>query len=136
MTEKKFFAYKPFFPLNISDFNFFFVKIATTPLKKVTPRLSQQPPSKRWGPVKPRPHFENLVGGSFIQARRKKDRIFHFHPSTNIQTFGYQDVYSLFLIDVFAITELIADELYRTSGFTFNLTRTKLFWELEDWRGA
>ena len=72
---------------------------------------------------------------TFTQASRKRDRIFHFHPSTNIQTFSYRDVYSLFLIDVFVITRLIADELYPPSGFAFNLTRTELFWELEDWRG-
>ena len=56
MTEKNIFAYKLFLSLNISDFNYFYVKIATPPLKKVTP-------SKSWGPVKP-PLFENLVGGS------------------------------------------------------------------------
>ena len=64
---------------------------------------------------------------TFTQASRKRDRIFHFHPSTNIQTFSYRDVYSLFLIDVFVITRLIADELYPPSGFTFNLSRTDFF---------
>ena len=38
-------------------------KLQPPPLKKVTPPLSQQPPSESWGPLKP-PLFENLVGGS------------------------------------------------------------------------
>ena len=64
---------------------------------------------------------------TFTHASRKRDRTFHFHPSTNIQTFSYRDVYRLFLIEVFVITRLIADELYPPSGFAFNLTRTELF---------
>ena len=70
---------------------------------------------------------------TFTQASRKRDGTFHFHWSTNIQTFSYRDVYSLFLTDVFAVTRLIADELYPPLGFAFNLTRTNLFWGLEDW---
>ena len=54
MTEKNIFAYKLFLSLNISDFNLFYVEIAT-PLKKVTPlemlRSFQAP------------LFANLVGG-------------------------------------------------------------------------
>ena len=41
----------------------------STPLKNVTPPLSQQPPSKSWGPAKP-PLFENLFGGSTPPAGR------------------------------------------------------------------
>ena len=73
---------------------------------------------------------------TFTQASRKRDRTFHFHPSTNIQTFSYRDVYSLFLIDVFVITRLIADELYPPSGFAFNLTRTELFLRIRGLRGG
>ena len=62
MTEKNIFACKLFLSLNISDFNLFFVTIATLP-EKSHPPLSQQPPSKSWGHVK-LPLFENLVGGS------------------------------------------------------------------------
>ena len=51
MTEKNIFTYKLFLSLNISDFNLFFVKIAT-PLEKVTPSFPATP-SKSWGPVKP-----------------------------------------------------------------------------------
>ena len=64
MTEKKIFAYKLFFQLNISDFNLFFLKIATPLPEKNHPTLCQQPPSKSRGPVKPHPLLENLVGGS------------------------------------------------------------------------
>ena len=39
------------------------MKIATPP-EKSHPPLSQQPPSKIWGPVKLPNLFENLVGGS------------------------------------------------------------------------
>ena len=67
---------------------------------------------------------------TFKLASRKRDRTFHFHPSTNIQTFSYQDVCSLFLIDLFVIHKLAASELYPPSGFVFNPTRTELFWEL------
>ena len=45
------------------------MKIATLP-EKSHPSLSQQPPSKSWGPVKPPPLFENLVGGSTPQTER------------------------------------------------------------------
>ena len=65
MTEKNIFAYKRFWSWNISDFNLFYVKVTTLhPLKKVIPLLSQQPPCNNWGPLKPSPHFENLVEGS------------------------------------------------------------------------
>ena len=45
MTEKNIFVYKLFLPLNISDFFFFFCKIAN-PLKKVTPLFFSNPPLK------------------------------------------------------------------------------------------
>ena len=47
-------------------FLLFFVKTATSPEKShsPTPPSFQANPSKSWGPVKPRPHFKNLVGGS------------------------------------------------------------------------
>ena len=45
MTEKNIFVYKLFLLLNISDFSFFFVKIAT-PLEKVSPLFSSKPLSK------------------------------------------------------------------------------------------
>ena len=45
MTEKNIFAY-------ISDFNLFLCENCNSPWKK-SPPLSQQPPSKSWGPVKP-----------------------------------------------------------------------------------
>ena len=64
---------------------------------------------------------------TFTRANRKRDRTFHFHPSANMQTFSYRDVYSLFLIDLIVITRLIADELYPPSGFAFNPTKTELF---------
>ena len=65
---------------------------------------------------------------TFTQASRKRDTTLHFHPSTNIQTFSYRDVYSLFLIDLFVVTRPIADELYPPpSVFAFNPTRTELF---------
>ena len=51
MTEKNIFAYKHFLPLHISDFNLFLCGNCN-PLKKSSP-LSQQTPSKSWGPVKP-----------------------------------------------------------------------------------
>ena len=66
MTEKNIFAYKLFLALNISDF-IFHVKIA--PLWKKSLPLSQQSPSKSWGPVKPL-LFEYLVGGSTPPAER------------------------------------------------------------------
>ena len=55
MTEKNIFAYKLFLSLNISDLNLFFMwqlQHPPPPLKNVTPPLSQQPPSKNWGPFK------------------------------------------------------------------------------------
>ena len=51
MTEKNIFVYKLLLLLNISDFNLFYVKVAT-PLKKVTTSFPANP-SKGWGPVKP-----------------------------------------------------------------------------------
>ena len=61
------FVYKPFLPLNISDFSLvFFVKIAPH-LKKVTPSFPATP-SQSWGPVKPH-LLENLVGGSIPQQK-------------------------------------------------------------------
>ena len=61
------FVYKPFLPLNISNFSLvFFVKIATH-LKEVTPSFPATP-SQSWGPVK-RHLFENLVGGSTPQQK-------------------------------------------------------------------
>ena len=68
--REKYFRLKTFLPLNISYFNFFCVKIATLPPWKRSPPLSQQPPSKSC-PVKPRPLFENLVGGSNPPPSRK-----------------------------------------------------------------
>ena len=54
MAKENIFAYELFLSLNISDFNLFFVTIATPlPPEKSHPPLSQQPPSKIWGPVKP-----------------------------------------------------------------------------------
>ena len=39
MTEKNIFAYKPFLSLNTSDFNYFYIKIATPlPEKSHPPR--------------------------------------------------------------------------------------------------
>ena len=65
--DTKIFVYKPFLPLNISDFSLvFFVKIATH-LKKVTPSFPATP-SQSWCPVKPH-LFENLVGGSTPQQK-------------------------------------------------------------------
>ena len=52
MTEKNIFAYKLFLPLNISDFNSFFMWQLQPPLKKVTPSFPATP-SKSCGPVKP-----------------------------------------------------------------------------------
>ena len=52
MTEKNIFAYKLYF----------LCENCNPPWKRL-PALSEQPPSKRWGPVKATP-FENLVGGS------------------------------------------------------------------------
>ena len=57
MTEKNNFAYTLFLSLNISNFNVFYVKIATPP-EKSRPPLSQQPSSKSWGPVKPPPFLK------------------------------------------------------------------------------
>ena len=51
MTEKNIFAFKRFLSLNISDF-IFYGKIETPP-EKSHPPLSQQPPTKSLGPVKP-----------------------------------------------------------------------------------
>ena len=45
---------------------------------------------------------------TFTQASWKRNTTLHFHPSTNIQTFSYRDVYSLFLIDLFVITRLVS----------------------------
>ena len=55
MTEKNILAYKLFLSLNISDLNLFFMwKLQyPPPLWKKSPPLSQQPPSKSWGPFKP-----------------------------------------------------------------------------------
>ena len=66
MTEKNIFVYKLFLSLKISDFSLFvclfvfcfFVKIVT-PLKKVTPVFSSNPPLK----------VENLVGGLTPQQK-------------------------------------------------------------------
>ena len=51
MTEKNNFAYKPFSPLNISDFNQLFMWQFQPPWK-ITPSFPATP-SKSWGPVKP-----------------------------------------------------------------------------------
>ena len=77
MTEKNIFAYKLFLSLNISNFNFFFffgggVKIATTPLKKVTPLFPSNPPIKVEVLSSPHPYFENLVGGSIPPPKKKQ----------------------------------------------------------------
>ena len=69
--------------LNISDFNFFYVKIKPSLLKKNpsfpgTPSKSSGPvtPSKSSGPVKTPSLFENLVGGSIpIPLSRKRKRV-------------------------------------------------------------
>ena len=69
--------------LNISDFNFFYVKIKPSLLKKNpsfpgTPAKSSGPvtPSKSSGPVKTPSLFENLVGGSIpIPLSRKRKRV-------------------------------------------------------------
>ena len=58
--------------LNISDFNLY-VTIAPPPPWKKSPPLSQQPPSKSWGPVKP-PLFLNLVVGSTLPPCRNGGR--------------------------------------------------------------
>ena len=57
-TEQRILVYKLFLSLNISDFSLSFVKKLQPRLKKVTP-LSQQPPSKNWGPVKPPPFWKS-----------------------------------------------------------------------------
>ena len=46
MIEKNIFVYKPFFLLNSSDFSLFFYVKTATPLKKLAPPPSQQPPSE------------------------------------------------------------------------------------------
>ena len=51
MTEKNIFAYKLFLSLNISDFNLILCENCTPPPEKRHPPLSQQPPSKSYGPV-------------------------------------------------------------------------------------
>ena len=61
MTDKNFFAYKLFLSLNISDFNLFLCENCNPP-EKSNPPLSQQTPSKSWGPVKPAPFWK--FGGS------------------------------------------------------------------------
>ena len=43
MTEKNIFAYKLFLLLNISDFNYFYVKIAPLPGKKSPPSFPATP---------------------------------------------------------------------------------------------
>ena len=72
MTVKIIFADQLFLSLNISDFNLLFMwKLQLPPApKKSHHTLSQQPPSKSWGPVKPPLLFENLVGGSTPSAER------------------------------------------------------------------
>ena len=72
MTEKNIFAYKLFLSLNISDFNLFFMWKLQPSVKKSHPPLSQQPPSKSWGPVK-LPFFENLVAGSIPPPAERGD---------------------------------------------------------------
>ena len=72
MTEKNSFACKLFLSLYVSDFNFFYVKIATPPplppslLKEVTTLSPSNPPLKVEVLSRPPPpsfFFENLVGG-------------------------------------------------------------------------
>ena len=46
MTEKNVFAYKLFFSLNISDFNYFYVKIAPPLLERVIPFFPSNSPLK------------------------------------------------------------------------------------------
>ena len=50
--------------------------IAPPPPEKSHPLLSQQPPSKSWGPVNP-PLFENLVEGSTSPPQQKWGRVVH-----------------------------------------------------------
>ena len=58
MTEKNIFVYKRFLSLGISDFSLFsMLKLQPHP-EKSHPSLSQQPPSKNWGPVKPHPFLK------------------------------------------------------------------------------
>ena len=67
------------------------MKIATPspPPENSHPPLSQQPPSKSWGPVKPH-LFENLVGGSVTSRNEgytlwlsKANRIFQWIGLSN-----------------------------------------------------
>ena len=74
MAEKNIFANELFFPLNISDFNFFWGKLQSPP-EKSEPPLSQQLPSKSWGPVKPQPLFEILVRGSNPSEQKRGGRL-------------------------------------------------------------
>ena len=58
---------------------------APPPPEKSHPLLSQQPPSKSWGPVKP--HFLNLVGGSTPpSAEREEGGAAHYVTDWDWQT--------------------------------------------------
>ena len=68
MTEKNIFVDELFLSLNISDFSL--CKNCTS-TEKIHPLLSQESPSKNWDAVKPSPPFENLVGRSTPQQKRR-----------------------------------------------------------------
>ena len=80
MTEKNIFAYKRFFPLNISDFNLFF-----SPSLKV--EVLSSPPTL----------FENLVGGSPRPPTHppiRKEGGPHYGLSTEFLLHIFNDIYS------------------------------------------
>ena len=71
MTETIIFAYKRFWPLNISDFNVIFLQKLPPPPWKKSPPLSSQPPSKSQVPS----FFENLVGGLTPCLQQKEEGV-------------------------------------------------------------
>ena len=125
-AEKNIFAYKLFLSLNISDFIlflFFFLKIGNLPAEKSHLPLSQQPPSKSWGPVKP-PLFENLVRGSPPLSPQQKGKggctVCTYHIETSLFSFGANQWTGFFMIETSVMKELNQRGAGATKGFNRN----------------
>ena len=71
MTEKNIFPHQLFLSLNISEIDFFYVKIATPSLNQVTPLFPSKPRLKVEVLPSPPLLFENLVEGSTPSSAEK-----------------------------------------------------------------
>ena len=91
--------------------------IAAAPPWKKSPLLSQQPPSKSWGLVKP-PLFENVVGGSNPSCRKRSGA--HYDSSRNslyihLSNYWWAGISNYFLGSISVITKIYVFLLYFAS---------------------